>query len=294
MRRILLTGGQGQVGWELRRTLMTLGEVVAPDRKTLDLADPDSIRRAVQDIRPTLIVNAAAYTAVDRAEEERDLAMRVNGITPGILAEEAGRSGAAIVHYSTDYVFDGTRDAPYTESDGPNPLNVYGRTKLAGERAIQQAGVPHLILRTSWVYGGRGRNFLLTIRKLAQEREELRVVSDQIGAPTWSRLIAETTTQMLTVAGETWVHPQRGGVYHLAAGGETSWYGFAKIILESVNSKTRLTAISSSEYPTAAARPLNSRLSTGRLARDFGLEMPGWETGFSLCMEELGAVRTSD
>jgi dTDP-4-dehydrorhamnose reductase len=191
MTRILLTGKNGQVGWELQRTLATLGEVVTLDRQDLDLADPDSIRRVVREHKPNLIVNAAAYTAVDKAEEESDLAMVINGTAPGILAEEAKRLSAAIIHYSTDYVFDGSKNTPYTEEDAPNPLNVYGRTKLAGERAIQAVGAPYLILRTSWVYGMRGKNFLLTILRLARERNEIKVVNDQIGAPTWSRIIAQ-------------------------------------------------------------------------------------------------------
>ena len=185
--KILLTGKNGQVGWELQRTLAPLGEVVAVDRQALDLANPDAIRALIREVKPALIVNPAAYTAVDKAESEPELAMAVNGIAPGIMAEEAKRLGAAMIHYSTDYVFDGTQTSPYTEKDRPNPGNVYGKTKLAGEQAIQAVGVPHLILRTSWVYGSRGRNFLLTILRLAQERDELKIVDDQIGAPTSSR-----------------------------------------------------------------------------------------------------------
>ena len=195
--KILLTGKNGQVGWELQRTLTTLGDVVAIDRKGMDLANPDSIRNTIRAVRPDLIVNAAAYTAVDKAESEPELAMAINGIAPGIMAEEAGRLGAAMVHYSTDYVFDGTKTTPYTEGDILNPINVYGKTKLAGEQAVQAAGIPHLIFRTSWVYGLRGRNFLLTILRLAKEWDELKIVDDQIGAPTWSRMVAEATATIL-------------------------------------------------------------------------------------------------
>lgn len=196
--KILLTGSNGQVGWELQRTLATLGEVIALDRHGMDLVSPDSIRRTIREIKPSLIVNAAAYTAVDKAEFEPELAMAINGIVPGILAEEAKRLGDAVIHYSTDYVFDGSKNTPYTEEGAPNPLNVYGKTKLAGEQAIQAVGTPHLIFRTSWVYGARGKNFLLTILRLVRERDEIKVVNDQIGVPTWSRVIAQSTAHILT------------------------------------------------------------------------------------------------
>ena len=195
--RILVTGANGQVGWELQRTLQTLGDVVACDRGTLDLSDPDSIRGKVREIRPDVIVNAGAYTAVDRAESEPELAMAVNGVAPGVLAEEAKQLGALLLHYSTDYVFDGTKAEPYLESDAPNPVSVYGSSKLAGEKAVEAVGGAYLIFRTSWVYGGRGKNFLLTMLRLAGEREELRVVDDQFGAPTWCRTIAEATAQVV-------------------------------------------------------------------------------------------------
>ncbi len=197
MSRILITGTNGQVGFELLRSLAGLGTVIAAGRDELDLADPDAIRRTLRDTKPGLIVNAAAYTAVDKAEAEPELALAINGVAPGILAEEAKRLGAALIHYSTDYVFDGSKGAPYTEDDAPRPISAYGRTKLAGEHAIQAVGVPHLILRTSWVYGARGSNFLLTILRLAKEREELSIVDDQIGAPTWSRAIAMATAGIL-------------------------------------------------------------------------------------------------
>jgi dTDP-4-dehydrorhamnose reductase len=197
MMRILLTGPTGQVGWELRRSLAPLGVVTALDRTALDLTDADGLRRVVREVRPALIVNAAAYTAVDRAESEPDLAMAVNGLAPGILAEEGKRVGAALVHFSTDYVFDGRKAGAYVEDDAPAPVNVYGATKLAGERAMEAVGAPHLILRTSWVYGARGANFFLTMRRLARERPELRIVDDQTGAPTWCRMIAEATAQII-------------------------------------------------------------------------------------------------
>lgn len=295
MKKILLVGKNGQVGWELQRTLATLGEVVAFDRQGMDLANPDSILSAIRAVRPDLIVNAAAYTAVDKAESEPDLAMAINGIAPGIMAEEAKRLGAAMIHYSTDYVFDGTKTSPYTEEDTPNPLSVYGKTKLAGERAILAAGIPHLIFRTSWVYGLRGRNFLLTILRLAKERDELKIVADQIGAPTWSRMIAEATAQILAQSILPLTpHPslltQYGGVYNLTAAGRTSWYGFAKAILESVtpqggNPSPNLIPISTPEYPLPAPRPLYSMLSSDKLNRSFGVALPAWDASLTLCME---------
>jgi dTDP-4-dehydrorhamnose reductase len=293
--KILVTGKNGQVGWELRRTLAPLGKVIALDREALDLSDVHAIRRLVQKTEPDLIVNAAAYTAVDKAESEPDLAMLINGTVPGILAEEARDLGAAIVHYSTDYVFDGTKDSPYVEDDTPNPLNVYGRTKLAGEQAIQAVGVPHLILRTSWVYGARGRNFLGTIRRLARERDELRIVDDQYGAPTWSRMIAEITAQILAqrlslrFSGLSEV----SGVYHLTAGGRTSWHGFARAILDQEAAASRLkkiprlTPIPTSEYPLPAKRPMNSVLSNEKLYSVFGLGAPQWDAALELCMQEF-------
>ncbi len=293
--RILLTGKNGQVGWELQRTLAPLGEVVALDRQQLDLVKPDQIRERVREIKPSLIVNAAAYTAVDKAEEEPELAMAINGIAPGILAEEAKRLNAAIVHYSTDYVFDGTKTTPYTEEDLPNPLNVYGRTKLEGERAIQAAGVPYMILRTSWVYGMRGKNFLLTVLRLAQEREELRIVDDQIGAPTWSRMIAEATAQILAqvylpVISHSSPLTEKKGIYHLSAGGQTSWYGFARAIVarisETSTQSVKLIPIPTSKYPAPARRPAYSLLSKAKLNGAFGLAMLDWDRALELVLEE--------
>lgn len=292
---LLLTGRNGQVGWELERCLQPLGKVVAVDRQTLDLADPDSIRMVMRAVRPSVIVNAAAYTAVDKAESEPDLAMTINGTAPGIIAEEAKRLGALLVHYSTDYVFDGTKREPYAEDDAANPINVYGMTKLAGERAIQQVGVRHWILRTSWVYGLRGKNFLLTIRRLAQERDELRIVDDQFGAPTWSRMIAEATAQALArafglPAERTLEFPS--GVFHLTAGGRTSWCGLATAIADALKAAgecKRLTVvpISTAEYPLPARRPANSSLATNKLAAALGIHPCDWHVALGLCLGEL-------
>ncbi len=283
MKRILLTGRNGQVGWELQRTLAPLGEVVALDRTTLDLSDADAIRATIREMRPDLIVNAAAYTAVDQAETESSLAMLINGQAPGVMAEEAKQLGALMVHYSTDYVFDGSKDTAYNEDDPPNPINAYGRSKLAGEQAIQAVGCRHLILRTSWVYGLRGRNFLRTILRLAEEREELRIIDDQVGAPTWSRMIAESTA--LACSRKT---PQEG-LYHLACNGAASWHGFTQAILEfSRHLRTRepaLTAIPTRDYPLPARRPLNSRLACDRLAQEADIILPDWRKALSLCLE---------
>lgn len=285
--KIMLVGKNGQVGWELYRTLAALGEVVALDRQQLDLSSPDQIRKRVREVKPNLIVNAAAYTAVDKAEEEPALASAINGIAPGILAEEAKYLNAAIVHYSTDYIFDGNKETPYTEEDQPNPLNVYGKTKLEGERAIQAAGVPYLILRTSWVYSLRGKNFLLTILRLAKEREELRVVDDQVGSPTWSRMIAEVTAQILAQGYITF--SEKRGVYHLSAGGQTSWCGFARSILEQVPNNDlryqKLIPIPTSDYQTLARRPAYSVLSNDKLNKDFGLVTPDWKRTLQLVLE---------
>lgn len=295
-RRILLIGPSGQVGWELRRTLSTLGRVVPCARGrgkvTIDLSQPASIRSVVRDVRPDLIVNAAAYTAVDQAEDEPEAAMAVNALAPDILAEEAARLNAAMVHYSTDYVFDGEGNQPWKENDPCNPKNIYGRSKLDGERAIQSVGIPHLILRTSWVYGARGRNFLLTMLRLAAERPELRIVDDQIGAPTWSRLIAEVTGQILAVCGAS---PEgiaaHSGTYHVTAAGETSWFGFARAALHSANilagnPKPDLLPIRTDEFPAKAPRPRYSVLSNDKLKETFDLELPPWEKGLELCLDE--------
>lgn len=299
--RILLTGKNGQVGVELLGFLPQLGEVIALGRQELDLSRPDDLRRMIREVHPNLIVNAAAYTAVDQAEKEEGIARAINADALAVMAEEAKKVGAGLVHYSTDYVFDGSKNSPYEETDPTGPLNVYGKTKLMGEQAIREAGVPHLIFRTAWVYATRGRNFLLTMLRLAtQGREELRIVSDQIGAPTWSRDIALATTQILTqlygpadgLAGLTEV----SGVYHMTSAGETTWYGFAKAILEDAAQMPqsapwfaaatggrplvarRVIPISTAEYPTPARRPAYSLLSNSRLTQTFGVQLPDWRT----------------
>ncbi len=292
--RILLTGKTGQVGYELERSLQGLGEVIAVDREQLDLADLDQVREVVRAVRPELIVNPAAYTAVDKAESEPELAMRINGEAPGVLAEEARKLGAALIHYSTDYVFDGSKTGAYGEDDSTSPINVYGRTKLAGEQAIQASGVPHLIFRTSWVYGTRGRNFLSTVQRLAQERDELRIVADQFGAPTWCRTVADTTAIVAAqlqarktdavVDKELWL--EKGGLYHLAAQGQTSWHGFAQTIVAhwSCPRKPEVTAIGTQDYPLPAKRPANSVLSCERLIDAF-CRLPEWDSALKLCLE---------
>lgn len=287
--RILLTGSKGQVGRALQQTLAQLGQVTALDRRALDLADRDAICKTVRECRPELIINAAAYTAVDRAETEAELAMAVNGVAPGVLAEEAKRLGARLVHYSTDYVFDGSKPTAYIEADTPNPLNVYGKTKLAGEEAIRATGVAHHILRTSWVYAAEGANFLNTILRLAKERPELRIVDDQTGAPTWARAIADLTAQILA-AGLRGEDP-RHGLYHLTATGAVTWFGFAQAILAEVQKTPgrtvpRLIPITTAEYPLPARRPANSRLDTSRLTETFGIRPAPWREMLAQCLRE--------
>jgi len=285
--KILLTGKNGQVGWELARALAPLGEVIAFDRAGLDLAVPDRIVSVVRSVRPDVLINAAAYTAVDRAESEPGAAHAINAAAVAVLAEEAKRAQTLLIHYSTDYVFDGTKDTPYVEEDRPNPLNAYGRSKLAGEQAIHDIGGAHLILRTSWVYSARGKNFLLTIRRLLQEKKELRVVSDQIGAPTCARGLAEATAELLRRQGAAALGDARG-IYHATTSGSTSWHGFAREIarLERPDSPAPIVPIASSEYPTPARRPGNSRLSSEKLVRRFGVALPRWE----VCLEACHAV----
>jgi len=282
--KILLIGKNGQVGWELAHALAPLGEVIALDRAGLDLSVPDRIVSVVRSVRPEVLINAAAYTAVDRAESEPDAAYAINAAAVAVLAEEAKRARALLVHYSTDYVFDGTKDAPYIEEDRPSPLNAYGRSKLAGEQAIHDIDGAHLILRTSWVYSARGKNFLLTIRRLLQEKEELRVVSDQIGAPTCARGLAGATAELLRRHGAAALGDATG-IYHATTSGSTSWHGFAKEIarLERPESPARIVPISSSEYPTPARRPGNSRLSNEKLHRRFGIALPRWEASLEAC-----------
>jgi dTDP-4-dehydrorhamnose reductase len=271
--RILLVGRNGQVGRELARTLAPLGEVHALGRDELDLTDPARIAAVVRAASPQIIVNAAAYTAVDRAESEPEAAFAVNAAAPAVLAAEAARLGASLVHYSTDYVFDGAKPAPYAEDDVPHPLNVYGASKLAGERAIAASGCRHLILRTSWVYGPHGSNFMRAILRAARERRELRVVDDQIGAPTSSLALARATAQVLRQAGE--------GLYHMSAAGKTSWCGFARAILARAARGTPVVPIRSEEYPAAARRPRNSLLDNSRLRSTFGVALAPWEEGLA-------------
>jgi dTDP-4-dehydrorhamnose reductase len=280
--KILLLGRNGQVGWELERALAPLGELTALGRANLDLADVPPLVARVRALQPEVIVNAAAYTAVDKAESERETAFAVNATAPRVLAEEAKRIGALLVHYSTDYVFDGAKASPYVEEDPTNPLNVYGASKLAGERAITASGCRHLIFRTSWVYGPRGANFMLTMLRLARERPELRVVDDQVGAPTSSSAIARATAAALERALRS---PGLAGLYHLAASGETTWCGFARAILAQAGLATPVVPIRSEEYPTPARRPRNSRLDCSRLRATFGVTLPPWQEGLREAMQ---------
>jgi dTDP-4-dehydrorhamnose reductase len=294
--RLLVTGKSGQVGWELQRSLQCLGEVLAVDRSEFDLAAPASLPARLDALAPDVIVNAAAYTAVDLAEREESLALAVNGDAPGAMARWAATRGALLIHYSTDYVFDGSGDRPWRPEDPAAPLSAYGRTKLAGEHAIVAAGGRHLILRTSWVYASRGKNFLATVRRLAAEREELRIVADQVGAPTPARLIADATAHALHRA----ISESHGGTFqsavlHLTAAGATSWHGFASAIVEHLRRRSgsalrcrKVTAITSAEYPTPARRPGNSRLECSGFEARFGVALPSWRDGLRLCVDELG------
>lgn len=284
--KVLLLGQHGQVSQELQRALQGAGELTVLGREQLDLAQPALIRQHVQNLRPELIINAAAHTAVDQAESEPELAFAINATAPGILAEAAAELGVPLIHYSTDYVFEGNHTAPYRESDATHPLSVYGRSKLAGEQAIQAVGGMHLILRTSWVYSQHGKNFLLTMQRLLQERESLSVVNDQIGAPTWAGTIAQATAQLI----EQWRSGQAGpwGVYHLTAQGETSWFGFASAIAAHLSNQGKRVAtlqpIPSSAYPTPAQRPLNSRLDCSRLQQDWNVQLPDWQAALEQCL----------
>ena len=278
---ILIIGKIGQVGWELRRTLAPLGRLVCVDYPEIDLTDAGSIRKWVREKMPTVVVNAAAYTAVDKAETESDRCHQINGVAPGILAEEAKRFGALLVHYSTDYIFDGTKQTSYVEEDAPNPLGAYGRSKLAGDQAVMQVDGAHLIFRLCWVYGARGQNFMLTMMRLAREREKLRIVRDQIGCPTWSRMIAETTALALKQALAASDRAAFNGAYHLAASGQTSWHGFAEAIIGLMPEEGKkckiIEPITTSEYPLPAKRPAFSVLSCEKLQRTFGLKLPDWQ-----------------
>jgi dTDP-4-dehydrorhamnose reductase len=304
--KILVIGQVGQVGWELQRTLLNLGTVVSVDQPAIELTDADSIRSVIRCAAPELIVNAAAYTAVDKAEDQPELAMKINGIAPGIMAEEAKRLSAAFLTYSTDYVFDGTKQGAYTEADTPNPLCAYGRTKLAGDLAVGAIGGSTLVLRTSWVYGSRGSNFLLTMLRLSRERQELKVVDDQVGAPTWSRAIAESTAHIIaqvtaprrngkTGASVAELFEDYRGVYNLTAAGKVSWYGFTEAVLSyrrpaETSGIATLLSIPATQYPTRAKRPQNSVLDNSKLSETFGIALPDWSEGLRLVMQDLGYV----
>ncbi|MCF6760802.1 dTDP-4-dehydrorhamnose reductase [Pseudomonas fragi] len=285
---ILVSGKTGQVAVELQKHLAGLGNLIVLGRDVLDLSQPEQIRAQVRAHKPDLIIIAAAHTAVDQAESEPELAFAINASAPGVFAEEAAALGIPLIHYSTDYVFDGSKPAPYTEDDATNPLGVYGKSKLAGELAIAASGAQHLILRTSWVYSTHGKNFLLTMQRLLQERPELRVVADQIGAPTWAGTIAQSTRALI----ERWQAGEAGawGTYHLTAQGETSWFGFTQAIAAHLSAQGKTCAtlepIPASAYPTPAARPQNSRLDCSKLAREWGVTQPDWEAALSECVAE--------
>ena len=302
--RLLVTGSTGQIGWQLQRTLAPLGEVIACTRTQVDLADPEAAAKAVRDLAPDVVVNAAAYTAVDKAESEPELAHTINAVAPGRIAEELARTGSLLIHYSTDYVFDGAKPGPYEETDPTGPLNVYGRTKLAGEQFIAASGCAHVILRTTWVYDIRGKNFLRTALRLAREREELRMVGDQHGAPTWARTIAESTAIIVARCAQQrdstgWGY---GGVFHLTAAGQTTWAGFAEQILEDYDSLAswpadtgefgspliakRVVTITSEQYKVPARRPRNSVLSNSKLQATFGLQLPDWRVQLRLALQD--------
>lgn len=292
--RILVTGGQGQIGWELQRCLPSLGEVVAVDLAECDLTQPAQVSNLIRRVEPDLIVNTAAHTAVDRAESEPALSHTLNADVPEQLATEARRLGAALIHYSTDYVYDGTKREPYVESDPVNPLSTYGRTKLAGEQAVAAAGIPHLILRTSWVYAARGGNFARTMLKLAAERDALAVIADQHGAPTGAELLADVTAHALR---RTLAVPALAGTYHCVAAGETHWHGYATHVIEWARAQgvpirvatDAVRPIPTSAYPTPAQRPLNSRLDTRKLRAAFDLVLPDWRSGVDRMLTEIHA-----
>ena len=294
--KILLLGASGQVGWELRRSLALLGEVVAPSRHSIeicgDLGNLLGLADTVQRVRPNVIVNAAAHTAVDKAESEPELARTLNALAPAVLAEEAAKLGALLVHYSTDYVFDGSGTRSWVEADTPAPLNIYGQTKLEGERLIQAACPRHLIFRTSWVYAARGGNFAKTMLRLAQERESLSVIDDQFGAPTGAELLADATAHTIR---QVMRNSAGVGLYHLAAGGETTWHGYAKFVLDhaaqaqqamKIVAKT-VEPVATSAFPTPAKRPHNSRLDTSKFQATFGLRLPHWQQGVARLLDEV-------
>jgi len=291
---ILLLGKGGQVGWELQRALAPLGTVIAHDLDTADFSQPEQVAALVAAVRPDVIVNAAAHTAVDKAESEPDLARLINATTPGAIAREAAKLDALLVHYSTDYVFDGSGSEPRDENATTAPLSVYGSTKLEGEQLIQASGCPHLILRTSWVFGARGGNFAKTMLKLAAEREALKVINDQVGAPTGADLLADVTAHAIR---SIRARPELSGLYHLVAGGQTTWYDYARFVIEWARAKGldikvepgAISPVPTTEYPTPARRPLNSRLNTTKLQQAFGLALPDWQPGVErMLTEHLG------
>jgi len=301
--KIVILGRNGQLAWEANRRFQGLGQIICVGRPELDLLDIEGVRAEIRRIKPSVLVNAAAYTAVDQAESEPEAAMKINSEAPAVMADEAKRLGALFITYSTDYVFDGKSAAPYKETDSPAPLNVYGVSKLSGERAVEDVGGNYLIFRTSWVYGARGKNFLKTILKLATERPELRIVDDQVGAPTWSRDLADATRNIMeqfamkSAAEKVPIGEalgDRGGIYHMTAAGSVSWCGFGAAILEemekrglSKRSLVKIVPIPSSDYPTPAARPHNSRLCNDKLKNTFGVTLPSWQASFAAVMNEL-------
>lgn len=293
--KILLTGKHGQLGFELQRSLAPLGEILAVDVADCNLADADAIRALVREVKPDLIVNPAAYTAVDKAESEPVLAHAINAVAPGILGEEAARLGAWVIHYSTDYVFDGTKAGVYVETDATNPQSVYGTTKRDGEVALQKSGCRSLILRTSWVVGAHGGNFAKTMLRLAAERESLNVVADQWGAPTSAALLADVTAQLVGRARREGLDGYPFGLYHLVAGGETNWCEYARVVIAQAQATGRpmklksdaINAITTKDYPTPASRPANSRLDTSLFKKTFGLELPHWQEGVHHVLEEI-------
>ncbi|OUR71060.1 dTDP-4-dehydrorhamnose reductase [Methylophaga sp. 41_12_T18] len=291
--KILLTGANGQVGFELQRSLACLAEVIATDRNGLDLSSNQATQSCIAEHKPDLIINAAAYTAVDKAESEHDLAMQINAVAPTVMAEEAHKLNIPLIHYSTDYVFNGQNSQPWLEDDKVEPINVYGETKLLGEQGIASKNAAHLIFRTSWVYGQRGNNFLLTMKRLGVERESLSVVDDQIGAPTWSRHIADATAQIIAqaiVSGNvTEFFKANSGIYNLSGGGQTSWHGFTQAIFSQLQLQgekvAELNAIPTSAYPTPAQRPLYSCLNNDKLADTFAISLPNWQQSLTLAMQ---------
>ncbi len=302
--RVLITGANGQVGWHLQRTLAPLGKVTAIDVEQVDLTDRDAVARVIQEVAPDIIANAAAYTAVDKAESEPDLARAINVAAPARMAEECARTGALLIHYSTDYVYDGSKSGPYEERDATGPLSVYGQTKLEGDQAIMASGCAHIILRTTWVYDIRGKNFLRTVLRLAREKEELRMVGDQFGAPTWARGLAESTAILLSklLGRKSATGSWQSGLFHLTAAGRTSWAGFAQAILEDYDAlldwpaetgefggelkAKRVVEITSDQYQTPARRPHNSVLSNAQIQAAFGIVLPDWRAQLHLALQD--------